>query len=73
MKTTTNKAIFENVVNNGFISEREIDIIKNATPEDFMFCGFYDAGNRYFSVFMPVYRCGAMEYYVSGGKIQVVG
>ena len=52
---------------------REIDIIKNATPDDFSFVGFYDGGNRHFSVFMPVYRCNAMEYYVSGGKIQVIG
>ena len=52
---------------------REIEIIKNATPDNFSFVGFYDAGNRYFSVFVPVYRCGAMEYYVLGGKIQVVG
>ena len=52
---------------------REIDIIKNATKDDFSFVGFYGAGNRYFSVFVPVYRCDAMEYYVLGGKIQVIG
>ena len=52
---------------------REIEIIKNATKDDFSFVGFYDAANRYFSVFVPVYRCGAMEYYVLDGKIQVVG
>lgn len=52
---------------------REIEIIKTATANDFTFCGFYNAGNRYFSVFVPVYRCGAMEYYVLDGKIQVVG
>lgn len=52
---------------------REIDIIKSATNDDFSFIGFYNAGNRYFSVFVPIYRCDAMEYYVSGGKIQVVG
>ena len=52
---------------------REIEIIKNATPDDFSFVGFYDAGNRYFSVFVPLYRCDAMEYYVLGGKIQVIG
>ena len=52
---------------------REIEIIKNATPDNFSFVGFYDAGNRYFSVFVPLYRCDAMEYYVLGGKIQVIG
>lgn len=52
---------------------REIEIIKNATKDDFSFVGFYDAGNRYFSVFVPIYRCDAMEYYVFDGKIQVVG
>lgn len=52
---------------------REIEIIKNATPDDFSFVGFYDGGNKYFSVFVPVYRCDAMEYYVGGGKIQVIG
>lgn len=52
---------------------REIEIIKTATKDDFSFCGFYDAGDRYFSVFVPIYRCNAMEYYVLGGKIQVVG
>lgn len=51
---------------------REIDIIKNATEDDFTFVCLYDCGNRS-SNFVPVYRCGAMEYYVLGGKINVVG
>ena len=51
---------------------REIDIIKNATENDFSFVCLYDCGNRS-SNFVPVYRCGAMEYYVLGGKINVVG
>ena len=52
---------------------REIDIIKNATENDFSFVCLYDCGNKSFSNFVPVYRCGAMEYYVLGGKINVVG
>ena len=52
---------------------REIDIIKSATENDFSFVCLYDCGNKGFSSFVPVYRCGAMEYYVLGGKINVVG
>ena len=52
---------------------REINIIKNATENDFSFVCLYDCGNKRFSSFVPVYRCGAMEYYVLGGKINVVG
>ena len=52
---------------------REIDIIKSATENDFEFVCLYDCGNKRFSCFVPVYRCGAMEYYVLGGKINVVG
>ena len=51
---------------------REINIIKSATENDFSFVCLYDCGNRS-SNFVPVYRCGAMEYYVLGGKINVVG
>ena len=51
---------------------REIDIIKSASENDFSFVCLYDCGNRS-SNFVPVYRCGAMEYYVLGGKINVVG
>ena len=52
---------------------REIDIINNATENDFEFVCLYDCGNKWHSSFVPVYRCGAMEYYVLGGKINVVG
>lgn len=52
---------------------REIDIIKNATENDFDFVCLYDCGNKWHSCFVPVYRCGAMEYYVTAGKINVVG
>lgn len=56
-----------------YLGWREIDIIKNATENDFEFVCLYDCGNKWYSSFIPVYRCGAMEYYVLGGKINVVG
>ena len=52
---------------------REIEIIKKATENDFSFVCLYDCGNKWHSSFIPVYRCGGMEYYVLGGKINVVG
>ena len=52
---------------------REIEIIKNATASDFKFVCFYDAGNGFYHNYLPVYNVAGMEYYVSGGFIQVVG
>ena len=52
---------------------REIDIIQTANPSDFTFRGFYDAGRYGFRNFLPLYGIGGMEYYVSCGKIQVIG
>ena len=52
---------------------REIDIIQTAEPSDFTFRGFYDAGRYGFRNFLPLYGIGGMEYYVWGGKIQVIG
>ena len=52
---------------------REIEIIKTASPEDFTFIGFYDAGRGWCHNYLPVYNCGGMEYYISNGFIQVVG
>ena len=52
---------------------REIEIIKNATASDFTFVYFYDNGNGWYRNFVPVYNVAGMEYYVSGGFIQVVG
>lgn len=52
---------------------REIEIIKNATASDFTFVYFYDAGNCFYHYYTPVYNVAGMEYYVSGGFIQVVG
>ena len=55
------------------IYDELVDIIKNATENDFSFVCLYDCGNKWHSSFVPVYRCGAMEYYVTAGKINVVG
>lgn len=41
---------------------REIDIINNASPSDFVFKGFYDAGNGWFRNFLPIYQLNGMEY-----------
>lgn len=52
---------------------REIEIVKNATKDDFSFMGLYDAGNRMCSCYTPVYKLGGMEYYYYGGEVQIVG
>ena len=54
------------------LGDREIEIIKSATPEDFTFVCFYDAGNwnRYY---IPVYNVAGMEYRVEAGRIVVTG
>lgn len=52
---------------------REVEIIRDATPEDVTFCGFYDLGRYGYHIFTPLYEVGGMEYYNDGGKIQVVG
>ena len=52
---------------------REIEIIKTATASDFSFVCFYDTGNRYYHNYIPVYNVAGMEYFVFGGKINVIG
>ena len=52
---------------------REIEIIKSATPEDFSFVCFYDAGNGWYRNYLPVYNVAGMEYRVEGGRIVVTG
>lgn len=52
---------------------REIEIIKNATPEDFTFVCFHDAGNKFYYNYVPVYNVVGMDYFVYGGKINVIG
>lgn len=41
---------------------RELEIIKNAKNGDFTFKGFYDAGNKYFRNYLPIYELNGMEY-----------
>lgn len=41
---------------------RELEIIGNASPSDFIFKGFYDAGNGWFRDFLPIYQVNGMEY-----------
>ena len=52
---------------------REIEIIKSATASDFTFVCFYDNGNGWFRNYIPVYNVAGMEYYMSDGKINVIG
>ena len=52
---------------------REIEIIKNATAEDFTFVCFYDNGNGWYKNYVPVYNVAGMMYFVSGGNIKVIG
>ena len=52
---------------------REIEIIKTAKPSEFSFVCFYDAGNGWFRNYLPVYNVAGMEYFVYGGKINVIG
>ena len=54
---------------------REIDIIQNASNEDFEFMGFYDDGGYGYHNFKPIYRVCGMEYipYANGQKIYVIG
>ena len=52
---------------------REIEIIKNATADDFTFVCFYDAGNGWYRNYIPVYNVVGMEYRVEGGRIVVTG
>ena len=52
---------------------REMEIIKTASPSDFSFIGFYDAGRGWYHNYVPVYNIGGMEYFVQGGFIQIVG
>ena len=41
---------------------REIKIVTNAKAEDFTFKGFYDAGNKCFRNYFPIYELNGMEY-----------
>lgn len=52
---------------------REIEIIINATPSDFSFVQLHNVGNRVINRFVPIYRCGAMDYFVYNGNINIIG
>ena len=54
---------------------REIEAIAIATNESFYFCGFYNAGNRHCSNYLPIYRVLDVEYipYCRGEKIYIIG
>lgn len=41
---------------------RELEIINSDSPCDFVFKGFYDAGNGWFRNFLPIYQVNGMEY-----------
>ena len=52
---------------------REIEIIKSAKQSEFSFVCFFDAGNGWYRNYIPVYNVAGMEYFVFGGKINVIG
>ena len=46
--------------------------------DSFTYDGHYDAGNMHFSFYLPIYTFigkngGTFQYYVSGGKINIIG
>ena len=41
---------------------RELEIVQNATPSDFLFLGFYDAGNYLSHYYLPIYSVNGMQY-----------
>lgn len=41
---------------------REIDIINNSSPSDFVFKGFYNARSGWFRIYLPIYQLNGMEY-----------
>ena len=55
------------------LGDREIEIIKTAKPSEFSFVCFYNAGNRFYHNYLPVYNVAGMEYFVYGGNIKVIG
>ncbi len=41
---------------------RELEIVQNATPSDFLFQGFYDAGSYLSHYYLPIYSVNGMQY-----------
>lgn len=59
---------------NTVCGHREIDIINNAKPTDFMFVRFHDVSNWFQSAwFVPVFSLNGMDYYVDSDGLQIVG
>lgn len=52
---------------------REIEIIENASPCDFVFKGFYCVGNGWFKNFLPIYQLNGMEYIPMKGQPYIIG
>lgn len=51
---------------------REMDILDNYNGERLTFVGFYNAGNRYYSLHVPIYELNGMVYYYDG-ELHIVG
>lgn len=66
-KTPTGK-----VRENNPFGYREMDILDNYKGERFTFVGFYDAGNRFYSCYIPIYELNGMEYYYNR-ELHIVG
>ena len=49
-------------INKNVYGYREIEIVQNATPSDFLFQGFYDAGNYSNHYYLPIYSVNGMQY-----------
>lgn len=52
---------------------REMEIVKNASVNDFTFRGFYDAGNGWHKNYLPVYELNGMEYIPKWGECYIIG
>jgi hypothetical protein len=54
---------------------REIDALE--TFKNFYFIGYYNAGNSYYDLYVPLYVVNGnktdFEYYIGGGKINIIG
>lgn len=51
---------------------RELEIVQNADPSDFLFHGFYDAGNYSSHCYLPIYSVNGMQY-VSMKEPYIIG
>ena len=51
---------------------RELEIVQNAKTSDFLFQGFYDAGNYLSHYYLPIYSVNGMQY-VPKGEPYIIG